>query len=115
MAVGSATPGSVSIPAISANQEAAPLREAELEKVKQHLKRCTQLGAAPGDAIRLVCGKALLCALVFCLGAAPQYLPLLYLAFASVGLPWRIWTFCKKGWGFFLVDFCYVSHRGLAV
>ncbi len=52
MAVGSASP--VSIPAMPANQEAAPLREVELEKVKQHLKRCTRLGAAPGDALRLV-------------------------------------------------------------
>ena len=48
-------------------------------------------------------------ALAFVCGSAPWLLPALYLAFASVALPWRVHQFYRKRLTFFLLDFCYVS------
>lgn len=56
-------------------------------------------------------GTAVLCCIVLCLGARPLWMPWLYLGFAAVGLPMRVVSFTKKGYGFFLLDYCYVSPR----
>lgn len=48
-------------------------------------------------------------ALAFVCGSAPWMLPGLYLAFASVALPWRFQQFYRKRLTFFLLDFCYVG------
>ena len=47
---------------------------------------------------------------LFIAGAAPFLLPACYLIFAAVCFPWRVYTFTKRKWGFFLLDFCYVSR-----
>ncbi|EIE25281.1 hypothetical protein COCSUDRAFT_40577 [Coccomyxa subellipsoidea C-169] len=44
---------------------------------------------------------------LFVAGAAPFLLPACYLIFAAVCFPWRVYTFTKRKWGFFLLDFCY--------
>ncbi len=82
------------------------------------------------DAMQLTLGLLLLCGIVFTLGhrwhatgriscgekkprppsRSPSSVPTLFLLFAYVALPHRVWSFCRKGWGFFLVDFCYVSE-----
>jgi hypothetical protein len=46
---------------------------------------------------------------LFIAGAAPFLLPACFLIFAAVCLPWRAYTFTRRKWGFFLLDFCYVS------
>ncbi|KAL3132667.1 hypothetical protein ABBQ32_009185 [Trebouxia sp. C0010 RCD-2024] len=49
-------------------------------------------------------------ALAFVCGSAPWMLPGLYLAFASVALPWRFQQFYRKRLTFFLLDFCYWTN-----
>ena len=46
---------------------------------------------------------------LFLAGAAPWLLPACYILFAALCFPWRAYTFAKRKWGFFLLDFCYVS------
>ena len=55
---------------------------------------------------------------LFIAGAAPWLLPACFLLFSAICFPWRIYTFSKRKWGFFLLDFCYVrtsSAFGLAI
>ena len=47
---------------------------------------------------------------LFIAGAAPWLLPACFLLFSAICLPWRAYTFWKRKWGFFLLDFCYVSQ-----
>ena len=54
-------------------------------------------------------GSLLFAALVFVCGSAPWLLPQLYLVFAAVALPWRVYQFYRKRLSFYLLDFCYVS------
>ncbi|CAL5222529.1 g4904 [Coccomyxa viridis] len=44
---------------------------------------------------------------LFIAGAAPWLLPACFLLFSAICFPWRIYTFSKRKWGFFLLDFCY--------
>ena len=55
---------------------------------------------------------------LFIAGAAPWLLPACFLLFSAICFPWRMYTFSKRKWGFFLLDFCYVrasSSFGLAI
>ena len=61
------------------------------------------------DSQRFAVGILVFGALAFVCGSAPWLLPALYLAFASVALPWRVHQFYRKRLTFFLLDFCYVS------
>lgn len=61
------------------------------------------------DSQRFAVGILVFGALAFVCGSAPWLLPALYLAFASVALPWRVHQFYCKRLTFFLLDFCYVS------
>ena len=45
---------------------------------------------------------------LFIAGAAPWLLPACFLLFSAICFPWRVYTFLKRKWGFFLLDFCYV-------
>lgn len=45
---------------------------------------------------------------LFIAGAAPWLLPACFLIFSAICFPWRVYTFSKRRWGFFLLDFCYV-------
>ena len=61
------------------------------------------------DSVAFTAGIALVVFLSYALGAAPSFLPLLFLAFAASAGPLRIASFVNKRWTFFLVDMCYVS------
>ena len=50
---------------------------------------------------------------LFLAGAAPWLLPACFILFAVLCFPWRAYTFAKRKWGFFLLDFCYVSAATL--
>ena len=51
---------------------------------------------------------------LFLAGAAPWLLPACFLLFAALCLPWRAYSFAKRKWSFFLLDFCYVRLPSLA-
>ena len=53
-------------------------------------------------------GSLVFAALAFVCGCAPWLLPQLYLVFAAVALPWRVYQFYRKRLSFYLLDFCYV-------
>ena len=55
-------------------------------------------------------GSLVFAALAFVCGSAPWLLPQLYLVFAAVALPWRVYQFYRKRLSFYLLDFCYVSY-----
>ena len=61
------------------------------------------------EAARFTLGAAVLSGIVLCLGARPAWVPALYLVLAAVGLPLRVWRFIRRGYAFFLIDYCYVS------
>ncbi|GFH27746.1 uncharacterized protein HaLaN_26120, partial [Haematococcus lacustris] len=42
--------------------------------------------------------------------SAPWCLPRLYLAFIALAMPWRLYSFARRQWGFFLLDFCYFAN-----
>ena len=50
---------------------------------------------------------------LFLAGAAPWLLPACFILFTALCFPWRAYTFAKRKWGFFLLDFCYVSAATL--
>ena len=61
------------------------------------------------EPLHLTLGYSVFGLLVFALCAAPSSVPLLYLAFSAVCLPWRVASFISRRLTFFLLDFCYVS------
>lgn len=77
--------------------------------LQQALKQASTHAAPASSAWRATVGWLLLLLVVACAGAAPKHLSDLYLALAVVGLPWRVYSFGRKGWAFFLLDYCYVS------
>lgn len=67
------------------------------------------------EAIWFVFGCVVLCAVVSLVAACPLLLPQAYLVLACLGMPWRIVSFWRRGWAFFLIDFCYVSYFALYI
>lgn len=55
-------------------------------------------------------GSLVFAALAFVCGSAPWLLPQLYLVFAAVALPWRVYQFYRKRLSFYLLDFCYWAN-----
>jgi len=85
----------------------------ELEEARMALHRASlSLKNSPYETLRFTLGVAVLCCIVLCLGARPSWMPWLYLGIAVIVIPSRVIGFTKKGWAFFLLDFCYVSPRG---
>ncbi len=97
----------------------AKLRRA-LQQQQQQQKASEDLGAdlmafskyvsgSEHDSQNFAIGSLVFGALAFVCGSAPWLLPYLYLVFAAVALPWRVYQFYRKRLTFFLLDFCYVS------
>ena len=78
--------------------------------LQQALTQASTHAVPVGSAWRATVGWLLLLLVVACAAAAPKHLSDLYLALAVVGLPWRVYSFGRKGWAFFLLDYCYVSY-----
>lgn len=62
------------------------------------------------DSLKYTGGCIVMGGLLFCLGAAPQAIPALYLLFIATALPWRIISFVQRKWVFFLLDYCYFAN-----
>lgn len=61
------------------------------------------------DASQFAAGALCYGSLLFVAGAAPWSLPMVFVLFVLICIPWRMVNFCSKKYQFFLVDFCYVS------
>jgi hypothetical protein len=66
--------------------------------------------ALPPSLLATACGLGVLLGLVYLCLAAPVILPHAFLLFAATALPWRMISFCRRKYTFFLADFCYVSE-----
>lgn len=83
----------------------------EVALLKTSLVRATKQSIRSlSSTIVYFMGTMLFSSILVCLSAAPSLLPALYLALGLFGLPYRIFTFCKRGWQFYLVDFCYAAN-----
>ena len=60
------------------------------------------------DSRQFTAGVLLFGSLLYLAGAAPWLLPMYFLVFAAVALPWRAADFHSKKWTFFMCDLCYV-------
>jgi hypothetical protein len=86
----------------------AKLSDDELKRSLTHaVKQAVQSQSSP-HAYFL--GVILFTSIVLCLSAAPSLLPMFYLGLALFGLPYRVISFCKRRWQFYLVDFCYAAN-----
>ncbi|GAX75176.1 hypothetical protein CEUSTIGMA_g2620.t1 [Chlamydomonas eustigma] len=89
--------------------------EAEMSarEIKALLDKSTKGLAGAMEPLQFTLGVLLLCIIIFSLGSCPWALPYLYLGLACVGLPWRAWTYVRRGYGFFLIDFCYFANAAV--
>lgn len=62
-----------------------------------------------GASLRYFGGCLVLGGLIALLFFAPALCPLAFLGFVVTCLPYRVHSFTKRKWVFFLVDYCYVS------
>lgn len=79
--------------------------ETLLEQVATELK-------SGSDAALYTVGTIGICLLVSLVSYSTALCPLVYLGFTFIVLPYRVVSFWRRRWTFFLVDFCYVS-KGL--
>eukprot|EP00798_Chlamydomonas_sp_ICE-L_P030447 gene30447-35457_t len=63
----------------------------------------------PLNPLWFTAGSCVFGALLLLLGAAPGLLPHVFLVFFATALPWRAFSFVRRKFTFFLVDYCYVS------
>ena len=83
---------------------AASSLKALLERVTQESLR------SQSSPMQHFIGVLLFASIVACLTMAPSNICTYYLALASIGLPYRIFSFWRRGWMFYLVDFCYAAN-----
>ncbi|KAF6259276.1 hypothetical protein COO60DRAFT_1514094 [Scenedesmus sp. NREL 46B-D3] len=76
---------------------------------------CRTLAAATEETRQYAAGLLAFGGLLFAAGAAAWCLPLLFLVFTAVCMPWRAVSFYRQKWVFYLADFCYFVNIATAV
>ncbi len=82
----------------------------ELQPAADSFNRIIHDAGCHRESFQYAFGTAALLSLVFVTASAPAMLPLVFLGFAAIVLPYRVLNFVSRKWTFFLVDFCYVSR-----
>ncbi|KAL9644908.1 hypothetical protein ABK040_005388 [Willaertia magna] len=86
-------------------------KESKTKKLKNFLKKITiEKFITLNDKLAFTMGVIFLIATTFILGRSPNYLPIWYLCWSAILLPYRFWYFRSLGWHYFLLDFCYLAN-----
>jgi hypothetical protein len=80
------------------------------EASQQRARAVARALGTPRDTLHFTLGAALFGLLLLLAGAAPGALPWAFVACACVCLPWRAASFCRRKYGFYLIDFCYFAN-----
>ncbi|KAG2425765.1 hypothetical protein HXX76_013391 [Chlamydomonas incerta] len=91
-----------------------PLKDSSPVDVVGTLNAIARQQGAHGASLRYFGGCLVLAGLVALLCFAPALVPLAFLGFVATCLPYRVWSFTRRKWVFFLVDYCYFANLAAA-